>query len=117
MSVATALFHVTKELRDLVCAPISSEKREETIETIERLLAERDELLQNLRPPYSEEEQRLGRQIVAWNREIEEHLQAIKRQIQRDLAMVREKRRANAHYTNPYEQSLAMDGMFYDKKR
>ncbi|MFB5166843.1 flagellar protein FliT [Parageobacillus toebii] len=117
MSVVTALFHVTKELRDLVCAPVSSEKREETIETIERLLAQRDELLRELRPPYSGEEQRLGRQIVQWNQEIEEHLRELKRQIQRDFAMVREKRRANTHYTNPYEQSLAMDGMFYDKKR
>jgi flagellar protein FliT len=117
MSVVTALFHVTKELRDLVCTPVSAEKREETIEAIERLLAQRDELLRKLRPPYSEEEQRLGRQIVAWNQEIEEHLRELKRQIRRDLAMVREKRRANAHYTNPYEQSLAMDGMFYDKKR
>jgi flagellar protein FliT len=117
MSVVTALFHLTKELRDLVCAPVPAEKREETIETIERLLAERDELLRELRPPYSGEEQRLGRQIVQWNQEIEEHLRELKRQIQRDLAMVREKRRANTHYTNPYEQSLAMDGMFYDKKR
>jgi flagellar protein FliT len=117
MSVVTALFHVTKELRDLVCAPVSSEKREETIEAIERLLAQRDELLRELCPPYSEEEQRLGRQIVQWNEEIDAQLREMKRQIQRDLAMVREKRRANAYYTNPYEQSLAMDGMFYDKKR
>jgi flagellar protein FliT len=117
MSVVTALFHVTKELRDLVCAPVPAEKREETIEAVERLLLQRDELLRKLRPPYSEEEQRLGRQIVLWNQEIDAKLRELKRQIQRDLAMVREKRRANAHYTNPYEQSLAMDGMFYDKKR
>jgi flagellar protein FliT len=117
MSVVTALFYVTKELRDLVCAPVPVEKREETIEAIERLLAQRDELLRELRPPYSGEEQRLGRQIVQWNQEIDAKLRELKRQIQRDLAMVREKRRANAHYTNPYEQSLAMDGMFYDKKR
>jgi flagellar protein FliT len=117
MSVVTALFHVTKELRDLVAMPITAEARDEKIAAIERLLAQRDELLQDLRPPYSGEEQRLGRQIVQWNQEIEEHLRELKRQIQRDLAMVREKRRANAHYTNPYEQSLVMDGMFYDKKR
>jgi flagellar protein FliT len=117
MSVVTVLFHLTKELRDLVCAPVPAEKREETIEAIERLLTRREELMAELRPPYNGEEQRLGRQIVQWNQEIEEHLRELKRQIQRDLAMVREKRRANAHYTNPYEQSLAMDGMFYDKKR
>jgi flagellar protein FliT len=117
MGVVHDLLAVTKELRDLVCAPVSAEKREKAIEAIERLLAQRDELLRELRPPYSEEEQRLGRQIVQWNEEIDAKLGELKRQIQHDLAMVREKRRANAHYTNPYEQSLAMDGMFYDKKR
>jgi flagellar protein FliT len=117
MSVVTALFHVTKELRDLVCAPVPAEKREETIEAIERLLGERDKLLRELRPPYSEEEQRLGRQIVQWNQEIDARLRELKRQIQRDLTMIRQKRIANNHYMNPYEQPLVMDGMFYDKKR
>ncbi|EZP75114.1 flagellar protein [Parageobacillus genomosp. 1] len=117
MGVVHDLLAVTKELRDLVAMPITAEARDEKIATIERLLMRREELMAELRPPYSEEEQQLGRQIIAWNREIEEHLQAIKRQIQRDLAMIGEKRRANAHYTNPYEQPLVMDGMFYDKKR
>jgi flagellar protein FliT len=63
MGVVHDLLAVTKELRDLVCAPVSAEKREKAIEAIERLLAQRDELLRELRPPYSEEEQRLGRQM------------------------------------------------------
>ncbi|MFC4182436.1 flagellar protein FliT [Saccharococcus thermophilus] len=117
MSVVTELFHLTKELRDLVCAPVQAEKRGETIETIKRLLAEREELLRELRPPYSEEEQRLGRQIVLWNQEIDAQLRELKRQIQRDLTMIRQKKIANHHYVNPYGQSLAIDGMFYDKKR
>jgi flagellar protein FliT len=117
MSVVTTLFHVTKELRDLVCTPVPAEKREEAIEKIERLLGERDELLRELRPPYSEEEQQLGRQIVLWNQEIDAQLRELKRQIQRDLTMIRQKRIANNHYMNPYEQPLVMDGMFYDKKR
>jgi flagellar protein FliT len=117
MSVVAELFHVTKELRDLVCAPVPAEKREEAIKTIERLLAQRDELLRELRPPYSKEEQRLGRQIVLWNQEIDAQLRELKRQIQRDLTMIRQKKIANNHYINPYEQPLVMDGMFYDKKR
>lgn len=117
MSVVTALFQVTKELRDLVCAPVQAEKREETIEAIERLLAQREELLRELRPPYNEEEQRLGRQIVQWNQEIDAQLRKLKEQIQRDLAMIRQKKMANHRYINPYEQSLTIDGMFYDKKR
>lgn len=117
MSVVTALFQMTKELRDVVCAPVPAEKREETITAIERLLEQREELLRELRPPFSEEEKRLGRQIVLWNQEIEQQLRELKQQIQRDLTMMRQKKIANNHYINPYEQPLAMDGMFYDKKR
>jgi flagellar protein FliT len=117
MRVVREIWAVTKELRDLVSMPITAEARDEKIAAIERLLAEREKLMAELRPPYSEEEQRLGRQIVQWNQEIDAQLRELKRQIQRDLTMMRQKKIANHHYIHPYEQSLAMDGMFYDKKR
>jgi flagellar protein FliT len=116
VSVVSELYSVTKELYELLEQPTSKEKRDETIEAIQRLLSQRDELIQQLRPPYSEEEQELGMQMVSLNEAIAEKLQQLKQQIQQDLKAIKQKKMANQNYMNPY-QSLAIDGMFYDKKR
>jgi flagellar protein FliT len=116
VSVVAELFSVTKELYELLEQPARKEKRDETIEAIQRLLAQRDVLIQQLQPPYSEEEQELGMQMVSLNEAIAEKLQQLKQQIQEDLKAIKQKKMANQNYMNPY-QSLAIDGMFYDKKR
>lgn len=117
MGVVRDVWLVTKELLETVTAPWSSEEREERLKAVEELLRRRGELLGALRPPYSEEERALGRDIVAWNRDIEERLKAVQDEIRRDLRAAEAKRRANARYVHPYEQPLSLDGMFYDKRR
>lgn len=117
MGVVHDVWRVTKELLEATALPWPSEEREERLRTVDRLLRERQELLWKLRPPYSEEEQRLGREIVAWNREIEARLRQVRDEIGSDLRITEAKRQANARYVHPYEQPLSFDGMFYDKRR
>jgi flagellar protein FliT len=116
VSIVVELFHVTKKLYELLHRPVGKEQRDETIEALQRLLDERDSLIQKLQPPYSEEEQELGMQIVSLNEAIAEKLQQLKQQIQQDLKMIKQKKTANQNYMNLY-QPLSLDGMFYDKKR
>jgi len=116
VSVVSQLFAVTKELYELLQEPTLKETRDETIAAIERLLTERDSLLQQMHPPFSEEEQELGKKIIALDNAIYPKLQHIKLQIQQDLKLIKQKKTANQNYMNPY-QSLSIDGMFYDKKR
>jgi flagellar protein FliT len=116
VSVVSELYSVTKELYELLEQPARKEKRDEMIEAIQRLLSQRDVLIQQLQPPYSEEEQELGMQMVSLNEAIGEKLQQLKQQIQQDLKSLKQKKMANQNYMNPYEP-LAIDGMFYDKKR
>lgn len=117
MGVVHDVWRVTKELLEATALPWPSEDREERLRTVDRLLQERQELLWKLRPPYSEEEQRLGREIVAWNREIEARLRQVRDEIGSDLRITEAKRQANARYVHPYEQPLSFDGMFYDERR
>ncbi|RLQ06824.1 flagellar protein FliT [Geobacillus sp. FSL K6-0789] len=117
MGVVHDVWRATKELLEATALPWPSEEREERLAAVDRLLREREELLRKLRPPYSEEEQRLGREIVAWNREIEARLRQVRDEIGSDLRITEAKRQANACYVHPYEQPLSIDGMFYDKKR
>jgi flagellar protein FliT len=116
VSVVSELYSVTKELYELLEQPTRKEQRDETIESIQRLLSQRDVLIQQLQPPYSEEEQELGMQMVSLNEAIAEKLQQLKQQIQQDLKAIKQKKTANQNYMNPY-QPLSIDGMFYDKKR
>lgn len=111
------VWQLTRELLEATALPWPAEEREARLVQVDELLRRREEWLRELRPPYSEEEQELGREIVAWNREIEARLRQVRDEIGSDLRITEAKRQANARYVHPYEQPLSFDGMFYDKRR
>ncbi|WP_445613090.1 flagellar protein FliT [Geobacillus sp. YF-1] len=111
------VWQLTRELLEATALPWPAEEREERLVKVDELLRRREEWLRELRPPYGEEEQRLGREIVAWNREIEGRLRQVRDEIGSDLRITEAKRQANVRYAHPYEQPLSFDGMFYDKRR
>jgi flagellar protein FliT len=116
MSVVFALLETTKWLADLLCEPVSNEKRDEVIARIEQLLEEREPLLAQLPSSFTEEEQQIGREILALNQTIDAKFLELKRAIQRDLQRTKQTKTVVKHYNHPYE-SLSIDGMFYDKKK
>ncbi|OQP07643.1 flagellar protein FliT [Geobacillus sp. 46C-IIa] len=117
MGVVHDVWLVTRELLEATALPWPAEEREARLMQVDELLRRREARLRELRPPYSEEEERLGREIVAWNQEIEARLRQVRDEIRGDLRMAGAKRQANARYVHPYEQPLSFDGMFYDKRR
>lgn len=90
-------------------------ERDSKIESIENLLNQRELLLSSITPPYSLEEQRLGKEIVLWNKQIDQKLIGLKIDIKRDMNGVSKTKTTVQRYTNPYE-SMQTDGMFYDKR-
>ncbi|MEW4307897.1 flagellar protein FliT [Rossellomorea marisflavi] len=90
-------------------------ERDSKIESIENLLNQRELLLSSITPPYSLEEQRLGKEIVLWNKQIDQKLAGLKIDIKRDMNGVSKTKTTVQRYTNPYE-SMQTDGMFYDKR-
>ncbi|KJE28233.1 MULTISPECIES: flagellar protein FliT [Geobacillus] len=117
MGVVRDVWLVTKQLLEAVMAPWPPEEREARMAVVDELLRRREALLPKLRPPYSEEEQELGCEIIVWNQEIEARLRRVCEEIRRDLRMAGAKRQATVCYAHPYEQPLSFDGMFYDKRR
>ncbi|QOR84005.1 flagellar protein FliT [Geobacillus stearothermophilus] len=111
------VWQLTRELLEATALPWPAEEREARLVQVDELLRRREEWLRELRPPYSEEEQELGREIIVWNQEIEARLLRVCEEIRRDLRMTGAKWQANARYVHPYEQPLSFDGMFYDKRR
>ncbi|QWC22384.1 flagellar protein FliT [Bacillus haikouensis] len=115
MSSVLLCHSITKQLKEAV-EGLADVDRESIIETIEKLLAERQTLLGSIKPPFSVDEQLLGKEMMEWNQEIDRKLILLRTEIKRDMNGLTKKKSSAQRYTNPY-QSLQHDGMFYDKKK
>ncbi len=91
-------------------------KREETIDRIEDLLAQREELLPAIHPPFSAQEQAAGKDLLKLNKELAFLLEDLNKNIIRDLNAIDLKKTSAARYTNPYTK-VQNDGVFYDKRQ
>ncbi|KFZ43309.1 flagellar protein FliT [Anoxybacillus flavithermus] len=116
MSVVSELLEATAAIVTLLRGPIEREKREAVIEQIEQLLEKREQLLQSLSTTLTDEEKQIGKQLLALDQEANALLQQLKQQIQQDLKQTKQTKVAVERYDDIYD-SLAIDGMFYDKRR
>ncbi|WP_285767849.1 flagellar protein FliT [Peribacillus sp. SI8-4] len=91
------------------------EEREDKIGKIIELIDRRDEALAQIKPPFTDAEQQLGRRTMLLNQQVDSLLKLQKQEIQRDIQEINKKKKSSNKYMNPYE-SLSIDGMFYDKR-
>ncbi|WP_374723532.1 flagellar protein FliT [Calidifontibacillus erzurumensis] len=116
MSTVKQLYDITRLLYETVQRPQAQlEERDRQIEEITKLLDKRDELIGQLAPPFQEEEKQLGQEIIRLNKEIDQKLKDILNMIKMDMKQLKVKKEKANKYSNPYE-SLAIDGMFFDKR-
>ncbi|MCA1055314.1 flagellar protein FliT [Rossellomorea aquimaris] len=115
MSSVILCHSITKQLLEAIDG-VTDENRDSVIEKIEKLLVERQSLLGAINPPFTENEQAIGKQMMGWNQEIDGKLMLLRAEIKRDMNGLTKKKTSAQKYTNPYE-NLQHDGMFYDKKK
>ncbi|RBP00060.1 flagellar protein FliT [Rossellomorea aquimaris] len=115
MSSVLLCYTITKQLKEAL-EQVNDENRETTIEEVESLLEKRQSVLGTIKPPYTQDEQELGKQMIAWNGQIDRQLAQLRLEIKRDMNGLTKKKTSAQKYSNPYE-SLQYDGMFYDKKK
>ncbi|WRP06156.1 flagellar protein FliT [Rossellomorea aquimaris] len=115
MSSVLLCYTITKQLKEAL-EKVNDENREATIEEVETLLEKRQSVLGTVKPPYTQDEQELGKQMIAWNQQIDRQLAQLRLEIKRDMNGLTKKKTSVLKYSNPYE-SLQYDGMFYDKKK
>ncbi|MTT31574.1 flagellar protein FliT [Terrilactibacillus sp. BCM23-1] len=114
MDAVEKIYELTMALQQSI-SEYHKEARDETIEQIQSLLAERGEWMKKLPPSYSTEQKALGKKIVELNQVIDPGLKSICNDIRNDLIMLKRKRKTSHRYRNPY-QGPPVDGMFLDKK-
>lgn len=90
--------------------------RDDKIKQINDYLEKRQIAMNELVPPYSDQEMELGVQLVELNKTLTLLLEREKSAILDDLKTVIAKKKSNVKYTNPYE-SLLTGGVFYDKRK
>ncbi|EDL63929.1 flagellar protein FliT [Bacillus sp. SG-1] len=115
MNVVEECYRLTKQLHSMLHQPVEDEEREALIEKAASLLAEREPLLPGITPPFTHDEEQMGKQIIRLNTEIDQKMKLIKALIKRDMNSITNKKHKAQKYSNPYE-NFQTDGYFYDKK-
>lgn len=115
MSAVQELLNVTKQLSDHLDGGIR-EERDEYIATIGHLLDRRQALIDTLPKTYTEEEKRLGKEIVTLNQNVDRHLKEQLLFLKSEIDKLQQNKRRSQQYSNPYK-NVAIDGMYFDKKK
>ncbi|MCM3092528.1 MULTISPECIES: flagellar protein FliT [unclassified Cytobacillus] len=90
--------------------------RDEKISQVEYLLEHRQQAMAGMEPPFSDSEKDLGARLISLNSKVTALMTREKLFIQKDLKDLSVKKETTGKYANPY-QSMATDGMFYDKRK
>lgn len=117
MSIVKELYESTLDLYSFLQKwDGNKDGREQYIEKLEHLLNERQSLLEQMKPPFSDEDKLLGAEIAKYDGKINILLNAKLNEIKMDITSLKQKKQQQTKYENPYMASYE-DGMFLDKKK
>ncbi|MFC0272199.1 flagellar protein FliT [Metabacillus herbersteinensis] len=116
MSAVQAVYQITEKLVKLVETDSKREKRDKIIDSITSHLDKREELVHQLKPPYTKEEEQQMKQVISWNELITKQFFALKDQVKKDITQLKNTKSSANKYVNPY-QNATVDGRFYDKRK
>ncbi|MGM8212559.1 flagellar protein FliT [Virgibacillus sp. W0430] len=117
MNQLEQLYERTMELEQVLAQPITAKNRDEVIVVINTLINEREKCMENLRPPYTEEEKQLGKQIIERNETIKKKMDELFEHIKQDMKQVKKQEKSSRSYINPYGKFQTTDGMYLDSKQ
>ncbi|MGG3571563.1 flagellar protein FliT [Bacillus gobiensis] len=113
MGSTATLFKETKSFMEM----LEGEKdRDLQIQAIEEFLDMREELIYDLKPPLSQNEQQQMQQLLEWNSDLLIQFTSLKKSIMKDIGQAKLKRATTNRYITPYAQSQ-IDGRYYDKRK
>ena len=116
MNPVEQLYDCTKRLADHLRKGLPKTDREAYIEEIQRLLDERQRLIEQLPKPVNGKETIIGEEIIRDDRLIQEMLGAMFDEIKNDVHQLQRQKRMRNRYVHPYSNGTA-DGMCLDKRK
>ncbi|MED1204385.1 hypothetical protein [Heyndrickxia acidicola] len=116
MAAIKEFYQISKELYAEIDKPVESKDRDQVIAKIQSFLSRREALLSDIKGPFTSEEKQMGQEALELNKRIQDKMQAIKLDIQKDILTVKNQKKNAPKYINPY-QSLQRGGILYDKRK
>jgi flagellar protein FliT len=117
MNRVQALYNTTVELDTLVSQQVTTENREDVVQTLTVLMEARSQQMEELKPPFSPEEEQLGKELLPLNERISSHVQQIFDQLKVDMRIIKKQKQSGKKYINPYASMQTLDGRFLDKRK
>src|SRR5699024_7667665 len=118
MKTLQALYDLSVNmLTSLEKVPVDIEEREQVVELVQSFIEKREQLLRQIKGPYSEGEMQLDKQLIHLDEQITHKMNDLLQQIQIDMKKVKEKKKLNRSYINPYGNIKTTDGMYLDSKQ
>ena len=90
--------------------------RDGVIQQTEQILNKREQLKGTILPPFTEEEQLLGQELLKLEKDLDVNLKLALKTIRQDIGEQQKKKVSVNAYMNPYSK-VFRDGTFYDKKK
>lgn len=117
MNRLLSIYQITETMKQLLLQDITPQNREEVINLFQEKMEERGKLLEAITPPYTEEEEELGRFVVQMNQEIEKKMNLLFFALKNEMKQVQQQKKSTTSYANPYKNVQSLDGMFLDQKK
>ncbi len=114
MSFVKQLHELTTEMYDKLQNADSD--REQLVKDITAFVRKRETIIKDVKPPYTEEEKKLGQELVQMDQQIQAVFENLLSGLKGSMRQIQNKKRNNTKYVNPYQNVSTVDGMFFDKK-
>ncbi|WP_284139273.1 MULTISPECIES: flagellar protein FliT [unclassified Virgibacillus] len=117
MSSVKQVYDVTLELKQVLDQHITAKNRPAVIEEVNALIEKRGMMMEMIQHPFSDEDQRIGQELIQLNNLIQQQMQILFDALKSEMKQVKKQKKSNHSYINPYSSVQSFDGMFMDKKK
>lgn len=111
------LYKLTVELHDILQTEVTNQNREEIISKVNDLINKREQVIPFVKPPFSDDENKIGKEVIKLNQEIEIKLEQMFTQLKNEMRKIQQQKKSNRSYINPYGPIKTIDGMYVDSKQ
>ncbi|HLS20566.1 MAG TPA: hypothetical protein VK056_02755 [Bacillota bacterium] len=108
---------LTHELLNLFNEKQLEKNREQFIEQMNDLIERREKYIQKLSPPYTDDEIKIGQQVVKMNEQITEKMLQLQNNLKKEMQQMNKSKQSTQFYVNPYKDVRTIDGMYLDQKK
>src|SRR5690625_4810310 len=98
MGKLDTIYDVTNKIEKVLNQSITTKNRESIISEATTLIEERGRMMEELTPPFSEQEKSLGKKIVEINVQIEKKMEILFASLKQDIRKINKKKKTKSYY-------------------